>query len=136
MIGYLVIGAIPMANILAFGLLIYLRGQGKLRFLLGFETFGTVALAIYVFGLVLFTNELITPLNDNFTKCLISRFRDERFQDGLFINKAELASLYSVTIAILTLPQVAFALLGGLLFQTVAKYISPSQAGSSPSDDR
>jgi hypothetical protein len=44
----LIVGALPMANLLAVCLLIGLRRPSGRRFLLGFGVFGAAALAIYV----------------------------------------------------------------------------------------
>jgi hypothetical protein len=44
----LIVGALPMANILAVGILVGLRRPGSHPALLGFLTFGAMALALYV----------------------------------------------------------------------------------------
>ena len=44
----LILGALPMANVLAVGILIGQRRPGSRPFLLGFEAFGAMALALYV----------------------------------------------------------------------------------------
>jgi hypothetical protein len=44
----LLLGALPMANLLAFGILVGQGRPGSRPFLLGFEAFGVVALAVYV----------------------------------------------------------------------------------------
>jgi hypothetical protein len=44
----LVLGALPMANVLAVGLLIGQQRPGSSPFLLGFETFGAMALALFI----------------------------------------------------------------------------------------
>src|SRR5690242_12050916 len=64
MIGALALGAIPMANVLAVGLLIGLWGRDGRPFLWGFETFGAIALASYIAGVSLLTEELARPLFD------------------------------------------------------------------------
>jgi hypothetical protein len=46
--GMLAIGALPMANVLAFGLLVGCLHRGSRPFLVGFEAFGALALAFYV----------------------------------------------------------------------------------------
>lgn len=125
MIGALVLGAIPMGNILAFGLLFFLRRRGKLPFLLGFETFGAIVLTLYISGFVLFPDLSVKPLHNHFLKTLVPYF-----QTGPLISSVGMVSLFSVMIAILTLPQVAFALLGGWLFRWVHRHGSRSQTGS------
>ena len=45
---FLLLGALPMANVLAVGILIGQRRPGSRPFLLGFEAFGAMALALYI----------------------------------------------------------------------------------------
>src|SRR4051812_42001478 len=45
--GFLTLGALPMANVLAVGFLLGQRRPNSRSFLLGFETFGAVALVLY-----------------------------------------------------------------------------------------
>jgi len=54
----LVLGALPMANVLALGLLIGQRRPGSRPFLLGFEAFGVMASALYV-ALVSFSPQTV-----------------------------------------------------------------------------
>src|SRR4051794_21903333 len=44
----LVLGALPMANVLAVGILIARQRPGSRPFLLGFEAFGAMALALFI----------------------------------------------------------------------------------------
>ena len=44
----MLLGALPMANVLAVGILIGQRRPGSRPFLLGFEAFGAMALALFV----------------------------------------------------------------------------------------
>ena len=55
------IGAMPMANVLAVGLLVGDWRRAGHRFLMGFEAFGTMALAAYVVSASLFAKELVIP---------------------------------------------------------------------------
>ena len=112
MIGALALGAIPMANVLAAGLLTGLWRRGDRPFLWGFETFGAMALAFYIAGVVLLTEELVGPLFDLIVKHLFTTL-----WNGPYRNTFGHLIGYSVTIAILTLPQVAFGLIGGFLFR-------------------
>src|SRR5271170_4739864 len=59
-IGVLILGGLPMAHVLAVGLLLG-RRRGSHPFLLGFEAFGATALALYIAGVSLFTEELVRP---------------------------------------------------------------------------
>jgi hypothetical protein len=111
MIGALILGALPMANVLAVSLLIGMRRRGSRPFLRGFETFGATALALYIAGASLFTEELVTPFFELVTQHLVVPLRN-----GPYITTDSLLIPCIVVIAILILPQLAFALTGGLLF--------------------
>jgi hypothetical protein len=112
MIGALIFGALPMANVLAVSLLIGMRRRGSRPFLLGFETFGATALALYIAGASLFTEELVTPFFELVTQHLVVPLRN-----GPYITTASVLIPCIVVITILILPQLAFALTGGLLFR-------------------
>jgi hypothetical protein len=112
MIGALALGAVPMANILAVGLLIGLWRRGTHPFLWGFETFGASALALYVAGVSLLTEELARLLFDLIVKHLFTTL-----WNGPYRNYVGHLIGYSVMIAVLALPQVAFALIGGFVFR-------------------
>jgi hypothetical protein len=118
MIGALALGAIPMANVLAVGLLIGLCRRGRRQFLWGFETFGAMTLALYIAGVILLTEELVRPLFDLTVKHLFTGL-----WNGPYRNNVGHLIGYSVTIAILAIPQVAFALIGGFLFR-YSEYLS------------
>jgi hypothetical protein len=51
-------GVLPMANVLIAGLLIGRRYPGSRRFVLGFEAFGVMALAVAIAGVSMFPNVL------------------------------------------------------------------------------
>ena len=112
MTGALALGAIPMANVLAVGLLIGLWRRGSRPFLRGFETFGAMALAFYIAAASLFTEELARPLFDLIVNHLFASLRN-----GPYLNNVGHLIGYSATIAILALPQLAIALIGGFLFR-------------------
>src|SRR4051794_23392215 len=57
----LAVGAMPMATVLAIGLLIGYRRPGSRPFLLGFESFGAMALAFYIALASCFDDEAVTP---------------------------------------------------------------------------
>jgi hypothetical protein len=112
MIGALALGAIPMGNVLAVGLLIGLWRRGSHPFLWGIETFGAMALALYIVGVVFLIEDLVRPLFNLIVKHLFTTL-----SNGPYRNNVGHLIGYSVTIAILALPQVAFALIGGFLFR-------------------
>jgi hypothetical protein len=104
-------GAIPMANILAVGLII-LRRRGSRPFLSGFEAFGAAALALYVVGAIFFTEELVMPYVNLALKPLA-----KTIGIGPLMSTRDILVLVSVTGVMLVLPQVALALIGGFIFR-------------------
>ena len=104
----LALGALPMANVLAFGMLAGFGGRDRRPFLLGFESFGALALAVYIVLACYFTMETIVPFISLFLNPLVPIV-------GLERSSAVMVVEYSAATVVLTLPQLAFALLGGLL---------------------
>jgi hypothetical protein len=104
----LILGALPMANVLSVGLLIFQRRPGNRPFLLGFLPFGAMALALYVAMAMSFPREIViscmTPVS-NYLERIIGPQRPL-----LFIPVQTVALLVMPG-----LPQVVFALIGGLL---------------------
>ncbi len=102
----LLVGALPMANVLAVGILIGQQRPGSGQFLLRFEAFGAMALALYVaFSFV--------P-NERAMTAYLAPF------DDLWITIGDLPFVsipfrYLFAGALCVWPQVAFALLGGFL---------------------
>jgi hypothetical protein len=103
----LMAGALPMANILAVGLLVGLgRWRGR-PFLVGFEVTGTLALVVCVSLAVLFQEEVIAPYVDLAAEPIFRALRPGwRSPAPLF---------YSIVSVMLLTPQVAVALFGGWL---------------------
>jgi hypothetical protein len=108
----LIVGGLPMANALAVGLLV---GRQRLRtrpFLMGFEVFGAMALVLFVVATIQFTGLWFEPylglgLNP------IMNF----FGKPMTLSLAQVGCLCSVVAVMLGLPQLAFALVGGLVFR-------------------
>jgi hypothetical protein len=100
------VGALPMANILAIGLLrlwAYRNGRGRTRpLLVGFEVCGWVTLLVFVTCAVLATDSLHDGVGD------ILRSLSLRPENPLFLIGA---------VAILLLPQLALASFGGWLIR-------------------
>jgi len=109
MIGVLILGGLPMANVLAVGLLLS-RRRGSRPFLLGFEAFGATALAVYIAGASLTTEKLVRPFFRLVLEHLLEPIHYVRY-----LNIAGLLVSYPVIIATLILPQLAFALIGGFV---------------------
>ena len=88
----LVLGALPMANVLPVGLLIGQRRPENRPFRLGFVSFGAMALALYVAMTSSFPREiviLLTPVSDYLVKTIGSD------RPLLFIRSPELSPLWS-----------------------------------------
>jgi hypothetical protein len=106
----LVLGAMPMASVLAVGLLFGLRRPDRRPFLLGFTLFGAMALVFSVILMVFFREATVGLYRSLFLEPLWRIIGPDR--PVLWIPVA-----YSVAVVVLTLPQVAFALLGGFFFR-------------------
>jgi hypothetical protein len=106
----LLLGALPMANVLAIGMLIRQQSPGIRLFLLGFEVFGAMALALYVALSFLHDNELIS----NYLAVLLEPIQKIIGQGRPFVF---IPIACFVAVVMLGWPQVAFALMGGFLFR-------------------
>src|SRR5437667_5701205 len=114
-VGYLVndlmlMGCLPIGNVLAVGLLLGFRRRTSRPFLLGFELFGATALASYSIVASLFAMEVVIPYLHSVTQPLSDSF-------GRPHSLAQLLVLYSIATVMLGLPQLVIALAGGLLFR-------------------
>jgi hypothetical protein len=113
----LLVGAMPMANVLAVGMLAGLRSLRSRPFLLGFEAFGALALAFYLILSIFFYRVprlYVQPVTDH----LLRTFRGY----GVFVC---VSAICSAAGAMLVLPQVTFALIGGFLFRKFRTTIAP-----------
>jgi hypothetical protein len=104
----LILGALPMANVLAVGMLIGLRRPGSRPFLLGFEAFGAMALGLYVVLASFFRPEVVYPYLTLFLAPIEKIVGLER---PLF----RILMVCTVAVVMLGAPQVTFAMVGGLL---------------------
>jgi hypothetical protein len=120
----LCLGALPMLNILGVGILIGLRHRGSRPFLLGFEVCGAVALALYVALAILFTDSLVRP----YLFLVLNPLRRAIRQTGPSV----IIPILYITIAVvwLSLPQLVFGLVGGLLARTFRVAGGPDQTRS------
>jgi hypothetical protein len=103
----LILGALPMANVLVIGILIAQRHPGSRLFLLGFEVFGAMALAVYVALSVYHDAVAVTAYLELFMgpwEVTINRLPPP---DDVISN--------FIVGVLLALPQVVFALIGGFL---------------------
>ena len=107
---FLLLGALPMANVLAVGLLIGQRRSESSPFLVGFEAIGAIALALYIAALSHHPRQLVSSYLHPLIRVLeqnIGRDRPLVFMPVLLIG----------SVVMLGVPQLAFALLGGFLFR-------------------
>ena len=65
----LVLGAMPMATVLAIGLIIGYRRHGSRSFLLGFESFGAVALILFAVMAASFGEKMLDSYEDARRDC-------------------------------------------------------------------
>jgi hypothetical protein len=113
----LLLGALPMANVLAVGMLIGQRRPASRPFLLGFEAFGAMALVLFIALATCFPREVVIPYFAPFVAPV------ERFIGPgrpLYIPIGGL-----VVAVVLVGPQVVFALVGGFLSRRFKVTISP-----------
>ena len=109
------LGILPMANVLAVGLLVALRRPRHLPFLLGFEAFGAMALARYIVLVSHDAHSMESYLKRlDFIAVTIG-------PDRLFVL---IPVVISAGVVMLGLPQLVFALVGGLLSQLVSAILS------------
>jgi hypothetical protein len=116
----LILGALPMANVLAVGLVIGQRRTGNRPFLLGFVTFGAMALALFVAVATSVPREVVksclTPVSD-YLERMIGPHRPLRFVPAQTL----------AFVLMLGLPQVVFGLIGGVLSRRFMTTISISE---------
>jgi hypothetical protein len=106
----LLFGALPMANVLAVGLLIAQQRPRNRPFLLGFELFGAIALASYVAFALWFANPG-GPI-----RWYVSIVLDPIVAPmGLTRTLGSVLIIWLVVLFMLAWPQLAFALIGGFL---------------------
>jgi hypothetical protein len=115
---YLLLGALPMANVLGVGILIGQQRPGSSPFLLGFEIFGALALTIYV----VLSCMPHHPLLRDYAELWVDPIRENMRPLGPFL---VYPMICFVGVVMLGWPQVAFALFGGLLSRRFRITITP-----------
>jgi hypothetical protein len=107
----LLLGALPMANVLAVGILVGQQRPGSRPFLLGFEVFGAMALAFYVVAFAWFFPESHKLVGSYLAPWLgLMEEAIGRNRPFAFVPIA----CFGIVV-MLGWPQVAFALIGGSL---------------------
>ena len=113
----LLLGALPMANVLAVGMLIGQRRPGSRPFLLGFEVFGAMALAFFIALASCFPREVVVPYFAPFVAPV-----------EWFIGPGHpfYIPIGGLVVAVMLIgPQVVFALVGGVLSRRFKITITP-----------
>jgi hypothetical protein len=105
--GLLAAGGMPMASVLIVGILAGYRRPARHPFLLGFLLFGAMALALCVFLAIRFPDETLGAYLDFFLRPVWKA-------TGLNAPASFLLIAYAIAVTVLTLPQLAIAVLGGL----------------------
>jgi hypothetical protein len=106
----LVVGALPVANVLVVGMLIARKRPGSRPFLLGFEVFGALALALYLVAVTYSGSR--DGLWDRYLSQVFDPLHPVLQPYGPFASTA--IELF-VVFVMLVGPQFVFALIGGLL---------------------
>jgi hypothetical protein len=101
-------GVLPMANVLAVGMLLAYTRPTSRPLLLGFEIFGALALAVYIVLVTFQRQALILYIYYFDGPILFARY---------IPSVVEFSIEFSVALVILTLPQVALAFIAGLFFR-------------------
>jgi hypothetical protein len=129
MIEALVVGALPMLNALGIVLVIGLRRRCSHRFVWGFVLFGAIALALYVAAATSYPDVLVQPVSYLLGPIAVA------LRNGQGVLSAEkVRILDSFAAVILFLPQLAFALVGGLLLHYFKIRVAVERRDRSPSD--
>jgi hypothetical protein len=113
-------GVLPMANILVVGLVIGRRYPGSRRFLLGFETFGVMALACFITAATLFPDELALRYLHLGLKPYMSTFGPNLTEASIGRHPSIVLGFFVISVVMLGLPQLAVALIGGVLSRQFA----------------
>ena len=109
-IGFFELGALPMVNVLVVGTLVAQQRPGNRPFLLGFAVSGAMVLALFVALMILDQNQ-DGPIF--YYLSLLYVPMDKAV--GLDRPYVRIPLECSVVVGMLTVPQVAFALIGGVL---------------------
>jgi hypothetical protein len=108
-------GTLPMSNFLAFSIVVSLRRPETCPFLWGFEAFGATALAFFVLLAYVYTEELIQPY-----VLWVLRLRSIQRTVNNFSPVVRVPIFYTIATLLVGLPQLAFAIIGGLLSRKIS----------------
>ena len=131
--GMLAIGALPMANVLAFGLLVGCLHRGSRPFLVGFEVIGTLALAFYI------TAILSPPYRESVPQMIVIGYlwlAWDLWPTGAARTIPRVLIAYSALSLWVTWPQLALAMVGGSFTRLPASLrVRPSPIGPAGDHD-
>ena len=108
-------GVLPMANVLVVGLAIGRRSPKSRRFLLGFAAFGATALISFVIAAILFPDQLSVRYLRLGLKPYMNAVGPSMTTATIGLHPTILLGFFAIPVAMLGLPQLAFALIGGVL---------------------
>jgi hypothetical protein len=113
----LMLGALPMANVLVVGKLASKRRSGSLPFLLGFEIFGAAALAIYVTWAILTDESTFAGSSYGIALNYCGTLLFDPVVRTFGRDRPVVASAIRLflLVVLLCLPQLTFAIIGGFL---------------------
>jgi hypothetical protein len=106
-------GGLPMADLLAAGLLARSFGVTRRPFLLGLMAFGAAALVAFVACAALYTEGVIQPFILWVLRSLPRSIKTLR-------PSVRTSILYAIAASLVVLPQLAVAVLGGAIFQALS----------------
>ena len=109
-IGFFVLGALPMVNVLVVGTLVAQQRPGNRPFLLGFAAFGAMVLALFLI-LMIFDRNQDGPIFEYLSLLYVPLEK----AGGMDRPYVRVPLECSGVAGMLTWPQVAFALIGGFL---------------------
>ena len=114
---FVLLGALPMANVLGLGLLIAQQRPKSRLFLVGFVTFGAAALALYVALMILLTDPSGSSTTYGDLINWYISLADDPIGAVIVLDRRFLFTLVFVPVVVVMLgwPQLAFALIGGFL---------------------
>jgi hypothetical protein len=110
-VALLLVGALPMANVLLVGILVARQSPRRRPFLLGFEVFGAMATALYIHSATSSPPEVDAPIA-SYLLLVFDPLNSVIVQYPPFVRGA---IAVSVGVLMLVGPQLVFALIGGIL---------------------
>jgi hypothetical protein len=121
------LGGLPMLNVLIVVFLIDFLSRRKRPFILGFELIGATALALYVAGVIHYQQRLAVYYLGPFLSRYVLTF-------GPVLTTVHQVVVYLIAVAMLLIPQVALAAIGGFLLRNIWQRSRRNRSTSPPSE--